>query len=423
MNILIVGNGGREHAIGWKVYNSPQVHDIYFAPGNGGTSHLGKNLPIDVWDFDAMLKAVQSHNIGLIVVGPEVPLENGIVDYFSSPSHVVPIFGPMKRAAQLESSKAYAKMIMRKYGIPMAQGETFDSYDAAVKYVESLSAPPVVKADGLAAGKGVTVPETKEEALAAIKKAMVDGYFGDAGKRVVLEERLQGKEASVFAITDGSTVLTTVPACDYKRVNDGDDGPNTGGIGCYSPPEFLDQAMLDKITETVLKPTIQGMAKEGHPYRGVLYAGLMVNGADVKVIEFNCRFGDPEAQVILPRLQTDIVDILIGVTERTLHKVTPNWLPKACVGVVMTSGGYPGAFKKGYPITGLKDVDPDVLVFHAGTKLKEGVPVTDGGRVLTVSALGKDMAEARGQAYSNVKRIKFQDAHYRTDIALRAVKP
>ncbi|MBM4405909.1 MAG: phosphoribosylamine--glycine ligase [Chloroflexi bacterium] len=421
MNILIVGSGGREHAIGWKVYNSPQVHDLYFAPGNGGTSHLGKNLPIDVWDFDAMLKAVQANNIGLIVVGPEVPLESGIVDYFSSPAHTVPIFGPTKRAAQLESSKAYAKMIMRKYGVPTAHNESFESYDAAVKYVEGLASPPVVKADGLAAGKGVTVPATKEEALAAIKLAMVDGYFGDAGKRVVLEEHLQGKEASLFAITDGKTVLTTVSACDYKRVNDNDDGPNTGGMGCYSPPEFLDKAMLDRITETVLKPTIQGMEKEGRPYRGVLYAGLMVNGTDVKVIEFNCRFGDPEAQVILPRLQTDIVDIFVGVAERTLHKVTPNWHPKPCVGVVMASGGYPGAFKKGYPITGLQDVDPDVMVFHAGTKLKDGRLVTDGGRVLIVSALGKDMAEAREQAYSNVKRIKFQDAHYRTDIALRAI--
>ena len=420
MNILIVGNGAREHAIAWKLFQSPQVDDLFIAPGNAGTLALGKNLPIDVLDFDGIYHAVQSNKVGLVVIGPEIPLAGGLADHLTF--HNVPVFGPSKRAAELESSKAFAKMTMQKYGIPCAQSETFNDYDQAVKYVEGLSAPPVVKADGLAAGKGVTVPETKEEALAAIKTAMVDGYFGEAGKKVVLEERLQGKEASVFAITDGKTVLTTVPACDYKRVNDGDDGPNTGGMGCYSPPEFLDPALLAKVTETVLKPAIAGMAKEGRIYRGVLYAGLMVNNGDVKVIEFNCRFGDPEAQVILPRLQSDLLDIFLGVANHALGKVTPIWRPQACVGVVMASGGYPGAFKRGYPIKGLEYVDSDVPVFHAGTKVKDGHPVTDGGRVLTVSALGATIAEARERAYSNVQRITFQDAHYRKDIALRAVK-
>ena len=279
----------------------------------------------------------------------------------------------------------------------------------------------MIKADGLAAGKGVTVAESTDQAVAALEDAMVEGVFGEAGRRVVVEERLIGREASVFAFTDGTTLLSTVPACDYKRVQDGDQGPNTGGMGSYSPPEFWDDSLQKKVTDTVLAPTIRAMAQEGRPYQGVLYAGLMIADGEPKVVEFNCRLGDPETQVILPRMETDLLDVIEAALNGTLARQRIQWSAGASLGVVMASGGYPGSYATGYPITGLERIDPDAIVFHAGTRLQGTAPVTAGGRVLTVVALGRDMAQARDRAYENLRRIDFQDVHYRTDIGLQAV--
>ncbi|MBI3744456.1 MAG: phosphoribosylamine--glycine ligase [Chloroflexi bacterium] len=420
MKVLVIGSGAREHALAWKLSKSPRVKAVYAAPGNAGTALLGENLPVAGEDLRGLSDAVQAKHIDLVVVGPEGPLAAGAVDHFRKLG--VPVFGPSQKAAQLESSKAFAKGIMRKYGIPCARGETFESFDAAKKFVEAAPKPPVVKADGLAAGKGVMVPATKQEAIAALQDAMVKGIFGPAGKRVVLEECLDGVEASVFAFSDGEHVMTTIPACDYKRVNDGDQGPNTVGMGSYSPPEFLSDDMIKRIHERVMVATVRAMASEGIPYTGVLYAGLMVSKDDFKVIEFNSRLGDPETQVILPRLESDLLDVIEAVIAGRLDRVSMKWTSQPCVGVVMASGGYPGNYVKGKPISGLDDVDDDVQVFHAGTKLQGGVPVTDGGRVLTVSAIGKDMRGAMAKAYDNVRRIRFEGAHYRKDIALRVVQ-
>ena len=421
MRVLVVGSGAREHAIVWKLAQSDRVSHVYAAPGNAGTAATASNLAIDVEDFANLAEAVKEHRIDLIVVGPEAPLAGGIVDFFAPRG--VPIFGPSREAAAIEASKTFAKDIMRRYGIPCAASETFDDFASAKAYVEGLGEPPVIKADGLAAGKGVTVPETFEEAVAALDRAMVEGFFGMAGKRMVIEERLRGIEASVFAFTDGETALTTIPACDYKRALDGDSGPNTGGMGSYSPPEFLNDQMVRRVNETIMTPAVRAMAREGKPFKGVLYAGLMVDGASAKVIEFNCRLGDPEAQVILPRLETDLLSIIEAVIEGRLDRTAIEWSPDATVGVVMASGGYPSSYGSGYPITGLDDVDPGVAVFHAGTRLEGGRPVTAGGRVLTVVARGRDLAEARDEAYVNVERVRFEGAHYRKDIALRAVEP
>ncbi len=420
MKVLIVGSGGREHAIVWKLAQSPRVSALYAAPGNAGTAALGTNLAVAVEDFPALAEAVRAHRIDLVVVGPEVPLVAGIVDFFQARG--VPIFGPDRRAARIEGSKAFARALMRKHGIPCGEGEVFDSYEAARAFIERQPRPPVVKADGLAAGKGVVVPATRAEAIAALDAMMLRGAFGEAGRRVVLEERLEGAEASVFAITDGRTVLPTVPACDYKRALDGDQGLNTGGMGSYSPPEFLDEALVQRIHQTVLEPAVRAMAMEGSPFRGVLYAGLMVQGGEVNVLEFNCRLGDPETQVILPRLRTDLLDVIEAALAGRLDQVRLEWDPRPCAGVVMAAGGYPGPYEKGHPIAGLGEIDTGAAVFHAGTRLRDGQPVTDGGRVLTVVALGRDIAEARRIVYANVQRVRFKDAHYRTDIALRALR-
>ncbi|MCI0768827.1 MAG: phosphoribosylamine--glycine ligase [Chloroflexi bacterium] len=419
MKILVVGSGAREHAIAWKLAQSDRVDAVCTAPGNAGTAELGDNLPVDVGDFGGLAEAVVTNRVDLVVVGPEIPLAAGIVDFLQARD--VPVFGPNRRAAAIEGSKAFAKDLMQKHRIPCAWSETFDSFEEACACIHRLPEPPVVKVDGLAAGKGVTVAESKDEALAAVEAAMVRRVFGDAGRRVVLEERLRGIEASVFAFTDGKTVLTTIPACDYKRAWDGDRGPNTGGMGSYSPPEFFHEGLVRRINETVLEPTVKAMAAEGTPYKGILYAGLMVDEGSTKVLEFNCRLGDPETQVILPRMTSDLLDVIEATIDNRLDQASIQWDQRPCVGVVIASGGYPGEYRKGHPISGLSDVDPDVAVFHAGTRRADGRVVTDGGRVLTVTALGDTMEEARARAYDNVRRIQFQDARWRTDIALRAV--
>lgn len=416
MNIMVIGNGAREHALVWKLKQSPKAGKIYVAPGNAGTAAIAENVDIPAGDVKALAKAAQKYQIDLTVVGPEAPLASGVVDLFQKLR--LPVFGPTKAAAQIESSKVFSKNLMQKYGIPCAQGMIFSSYPEARDYVQSQPAPLVIKADGLAAGKGVVVATSKKQALEALSDVIERKTLGNAGDRVIVEECLSGKEVSLLAFTDGKTVCPLVPACDYKRVFDSDQGPNTGGMGSYSPPGFFDQSQVEEAQRTVLEPAVQAMASEGMPYKGVLYAGLMVTPDGIKVLEFNARFGDPETQAIIPRLNTDLVDIMLAVIERKLNKMKIEWSNEACVGVVMASGGYPGKYKTGFPITGLDKLDKDILVFHAGTTVKEGA-VTNGGRVLTVAAKGKTLTDARAKVYANIPRIHFEGCHYRRDIAAR----
>jgi len=390
------------------------------APGNAGTADIARNLNISSNEIDSLTKAAQELNIDLTVVGPEAPLAAGIVDRFQQLG--LPVFGPTKAAAQIESSKVFARKLMQKYGIPCPEGMAFSNYKEAKKYVESRPTPMVIKADGLAAGKGVTVAGTSEEALKALSDIMETRVFGEAGDKVIIEECLTGKEVSLLAFTDGETVVPMVPACDYKRIFDDDRGPNTGGMGSYSPPGFFDAEMTRRVTNTVLEPAVKAMAQEGMPYKGVLYAGLMIAAEGPKVLEFNARFGDPETQAILPRLKTDLVDILLAVVDNKLSRIQVRWTEDACVGVVMASGGYPGSYKTGFKITGLDELNDEVTVFHAGTKLgNDSQAYTDGGRVLTVTATGKNMAAARAIVYDNLPRIHFDGCHYRRDIAAREV--
>jgi phosphoribosylamine--glycine ligase len=414
LKVMVVGGGAREHSLVWKIRQSPKVDEIYVAPGNAGTQAIAHNLSIAPTSIKALAEAAQEYRIDLTVVGPEVPLSLGIVDLFQNLG--LPIFGPTQAATRLESSKVFSKELMQKYGIPCAQGEVFSSVSRARDYVKSHPAPMVIKADGLAAGKGVTVATSQEKALEAVSDVMEKKTLGAAGDRVIIEECLNGREVSLLAFTDGRTVRPMVPACDYKRAFDGDQGPNTGGMGSYSPPGFFDQSMVEQVQRTILEPAVWAMAQEGATYRGVLYAGLMVTFDGVKVLEFNARFGDPETQVILPCLKTDLVDIMLAVIEGKLDRTKIEWSDEACVGVVMASAGYPGSYKTGFPITGLDKLDEDILVFHAGTKRKDDV-VTDGGRVLTVAASGDTLAEARARVYSNLPRIHFESCHYRRDIA------
>jgi len=419
LKIMVIGGGAREHALAWKIQQSPKVTELYVAPGNAGTASIARNLDIRPDDIQALAGAAQEIGIDLTLVGPEVPLAAGIVDRFEQ--FGMPIFGPTKAAAQIESSKVFARTLMQKYDIPCPKGVTFSSYPAAKRYVESQPMPMVVKADGLAAGKGVIVTGSRDEALKALSDIMESRIFGQAGDKVIVEECLTGKEVSLLAFTDGKTVIPMVPACDYKRVFDDDRGPNTGGMGSYSPPGFFDAKLTRQVMKTILQPVVKAMAKEGMPYKGVIYAGLMIAADGPKVLEFNARFGDPETQAILPRLQTDLVDILISVVDNKLSQVIVEWIDAACVGVVMASGGYPGNYKTGFKITGLDKVNDDIMVFHAGTKLQDSKVCTDGGRVLTVTATGKSMAEARAKVYLNLPHIHFDGCHYRKDIAAREV--
>ena len=421
MNVLIIGNGGREHALAWKLSQSPRVSALFAAPGNAGTAELGTNLPIEATDVPALVAAAKEHAIDLAIVGPEAPLAAGAVDALTAAG--MRAFGPTKKAAEIEWSKSFARSVMEAAGVRCAEGRTFDDRDEAAAYVRRLVEPPVVKADGLAAGKGVIVADTIEEALAAVDVIMVERVFGAAGSRVVVEERLPGVEASVFAFCDGEHVLMTTPACDYKRALDGDKGWNTGGMGSYSPPEFLDAAAVAEVERTVIAPVARQLAEMGRPYTGVLYAGLMFHEGTAAVLEFNCRLGDPETQVILPRLRTDLLDVIEAALEGRLDEMTLEWDERACVGVVMASGGYPGAYETGRPIDGLDHVDEEAAVFYAGARREGKQVLTDGGRVLLVTALGEDVGEARSRAYDNVRRIEFEGAHYRTDIAARAVEP
>ena len=350
-------------------------------------------------------------------MGPEAPLAAGIVDAFNKEG--LSIFGPRQNAAQIEASKVFAKELMQKYNIPCARSTSFSDYVQAKEYVKKLTAPVVIKADGLAAGKGVVVAESTEQALDALASFMESKTLGTAGEQIVVEEHLSGREMSAFAFTDGTAVVPMVPACDYKRIYDGDRGPNTGGMGSYSPPYFLSSQLEMSVRKTIMEPTVKALRQEKRPYKGVLYGGLMITNNGPKVLEFNVRFGDPETQVVLPRLNTDLIDIIIAVVDNKLDQVQAQWSEEACVGVVMASDGYPGSYQTGFPISGLNEVDRDIMVFHAGTKAGSapGEVVTSGGRVLTVVATGKDLTEAREKVYNNMARIHFEGCHYRRDIA------
>jgi phosphoribosylamine--glycine ligase len=420
LKILVVGGGGREHTLVWKIAQSPRAEKIFAAPGNAGTAAIAENLNLHPMDIEGLGKAAKEKGIDLVVVGPEAPLAWSIVDYFDGLG--IPIFGPTRAATQIESSKVFARGLMKKYGILCTKGAIFSSYPEAREYLRKQRPPIVIKADGLAAGKGVIIASSLPEAEKALSDIMEAKIFSSAGDRVIIDEYLSGQEVSLIAFTDGKTVSPMVPACDYKKIGDNDEGPNTGGMGSYSPPGFFPAQMTKKVTQDILLPTVKAMAKEGLPYKGVLYAGLMIVDGEPVVLEFNARFGDPETQVILPLLKTDLVDILLAVIQGNLYQLKIEWSSEACVGVVMSSAGYPGSYKTGFPIRGIDNVDKAVLVFHAGTKLgNDGIIYTDGGRVLTVVGVGQDIAEARKKVYRNIFNIYFEGCYYRKDIALREI--
>jgi len=420
LKILVVGGGSREHTLAWKIAQSPRVEKIFAAPGNAGTAAIAENLNLRPGDTEGLGEVAKEKGIDLVVVGPEALLASGIVDYFDDLG--IPIFGPGKEAAQIESSKVFARNLMEKYRIPCPRGAIFSSYAEARKYLQEQHPPIVIKADGLAAGKGVIIAGSLLEADKALGDIMEAKIFGSAGDRVIIDEYLNGQEVSLIAFTDGKTVSSMVPACDYKKIGDNDQGPNTGGMGSYSPPGFFSAGMTGKVTKDILLPVVNAMAKAGMPYKGVLYAGLMIVDGEPVVLELNARFGDPETQVILPLLKTDLVDILLAVIQGKLDQLTIEWNSEACVGVVMSSGGYPESYKTGFPIQGIDNVDKDVLVFHAGTKLgNNGIIYTDGGRVLTLAGKGETMAEAREKVYRNIPNICFEGCYYRKDIALREI--
>ena len=418
MNILVIGSGGREHALYWKLSESPQTEQIYAIPGNPG---MGALAAIALDDHAAILRFVKEHEIGLVVVGPEVPLMNGLVDELEAAG--IRAFGPRANAAEIEGSKSFAKDLMKKYGIPTARYEVFTAAEPARAYIRQEGAPIVVKADGLAAGKGVIVAMTEQEALDAVDAIMEDHSFGDAGARVVIEEFMEGEEASLLAFTDGTTIRPMISAQDHKRAYDGDRGPNTGGMGTYAPAPVMTPEMTERAMEEILKPTIAAMAKEGRTYRGCLYLGLMVTADGPKVVEFNARFGDPETQVVLPLLDSDLVAIMCACADGTLADVPIRWKDGAAVCVVLASGGYPGHYEKGQEIHGLADAEAmGALVFHAGTAMKDGKLVTNGGRVLGVVGRGADISSAVDAAYAAAAKISFKDAYYRKDIAHRALE-
>jgi phosphoribosylamine--glycine ligase len=422
MRVLVVGGGGREHALAWKLRQSPRVRELFCAPGNGGIAQVATCVPIDATDVRGLLAFAQERRIDFTVVGPEAPLSAGLVDLFAD--HGLRAFGASRAAAELEGSKAFAKELMRRHGIPTAAARTFTDVGQARAYVRATGAPLVVKADGLAAGKGVIICRTLAEAEAALVDIMERRLFGSAGDRVLIEEFLEGEEASFLAFTDGEAVVAMPASQDHKAVFDGDRGPNTGGMGAYSPAPVVTPALEAEVMRTVMVPTVRAMAAEGRPYRGVLYAGLMITAAGIRVLEYNARFGDPEAQPVLMRMDGDLLPVLEACVDGRLAQTPVAWLEDAAVCVVLASGGYPGAYPKGLPIDGLAEAarEEGVVVFHAGTALRDGRVVTDGGRVLGVTARGATVRAAVDRAYRAAGKISFEGMHYRRDIAYRALK-
>jgi phosphoribosylamine--glycine ligase len=421
MKILVIGSGGREHALVWKIARSPLVEKVYCAPGNPGTALLAENVDIKVDDLQGLLDFALGECIDLTVVGPELPLSMGIVDLFEERG--LTIFGARRDAAMIEASKAFAKDLMNKYGVPTAAYGVFEEVEKAVAFIDRAGLPIVIKADGLAAGKGVIIAASRDEAVATVADMLSGNAFGEAGSRVVIEEFLTGEEASFLAFTDGKKILPLASAQDHKPVFDGDRGPNTGGMGAYSPAPVVTPAIHDKIMNEVMRRAVDGLASEGRPYRGVLYAGLMIDGGNIKTLEFNARFGDPECQPLLMRMKSDIVPILMSVARGDLGETTIQWHDKAAVCVVMASEGYPGGYRKGDKISGLEEAAKieDMVVFHAGTAVKEGKTMTAGGRVLGVTALGSTVRDAVDLAYRGVAAISWEGAHYRRDIGSKAL--
>ncbi len=421
MKVLVVGSGGREHALVWKIAQSPRVKKIYCAPGNAGIARQAQCVPIEAADIGGLAEFAQRQSVDLTVVGPEAPLVAGIADEFRRRG--LRIFGPSKAAAALEGSKVFAKLLMARHGIPTASFATFDDYEHALNYLRVQQPPIVVKADGLAAGKGVTVAHTLEDACAALHSMMVAREFGAAGERVIIEECLTGQEVSVMVFAEGENLVSMAAAQDHKPVFDDDRGPNTGGMGCYSPVPAMDDALFREAMERIMRPTLRAMAAEGVPYSGVLYGGLILTERGLQTLEFNCRFGDPETQPIVPRMKSDMVEVLEAVAHGRLDQVSCEWSSEAAVCVVMASGGYPGEYEKGKEITGLEQAEalPGVTVFHAGTRREDSRWLTNGGRVLGVTGLGDSLPAAIERAYQGVAQIHFDGAHYRRDIGRKAL--
>jgi phosphoribosylamine--glycine ligase len=423
MKVLVLGSGGREHALAWKAARSQRVEKVFVAPGNAGTELEPKveNVDLDISNTEAILRFAKEERAALTIVGPEAPLVIGVVDAFKEEG--LPCFGPTIKASQLEGSKAFTKDFLARNNIPSGTYGIFTEIGAAKAYIREHGAPIVVKADGLAAGKGVIVAKTEEEAISAAEGMIAGGDFGEAGKKIVVEECLQGEEASYIVMTDGKYILPLATSQDHKAIYDGDKGPNTGGMGAYSPAPVVTPEMNDRIMREVIEPTVKGMAAEGNPYLGFLYAGLMISPVGTpNVLEYNCRFGDPETQPILLRLKSDIVEMCLAGIEGRLDNVKAEWDERASLGVVMAAGGYPGSYGKGYPISGLPEEERDDLkVFHAGTRIQDGSVVTSGGRVLCVTALGNTVSEARQRAYEMVKKIQWEGVYFRSDIGYRAI--
>jgi phosphoribosylamine--glycine ligase len=422
VNILIIGGGGREHALAWKAAQSPCADKVFVAPGNAGTAREPglENVAIAADDIEALLRFAQEHDIGLTIVGPEAPLVKGVVDAFQAVG--LRCFGPSRAAAELEGSKAFTKDFLARHGIPTAAYGNFTDLDAAIAYIRAQGAPIVVKADGLAAGKGVILARTEDEAIAACRDMLAGNAFGSAGHRVVIEEFLQGEEASFIVMADGEHILPLATSQDHKARDDGDTGPNTGGMGAYSPAPVVTPEMHARIMDEVIRPTVRGMAADGIPYTGFLYAGIMISPEGVpKVLEFNVRFGDPETQPIMIRLRSDLVELCEAALDKRLDQMRADWDPRASLGVVLAAGGYPADYRQGDPISGLDAELPDTKVFHAGTRVAEGQVVTSGGRVLCVCALGETVGAAQARAYERAATIHWDGVYFRTDIGHRAI--
>ncbi len=421
MNILVIGSGGREHTLIWKIKQSRKIDKIYCAPGNGGISKIAKCVNIKDNNIKALADFATRNKIGLTIVGPETPLAAGIADEFAK--RKLKVFGPDKKAAQLESSKVYSKEFMRKYHIPTAPFKVFSSAAEAIGFCKTVEFPVVIKADGLAAGKGVLIVKSFDEAVSAIEDIMVKNVFGDAGERIIVESFMQGQELSIMAFTDGKTILPLLPSQDHKQAFDGDRGPNTGGMGAYSPTTLATKEVMSKIMEYVLQPTVIGLQKEGINYKGIIYAGLMLTDQGPKVLEYNCRFGDPETQVVLPLLKTDLVEIMLATANKKLGSIQKlNWRQESAACVVMASKGYPGKYSTGLKISGLPNKpDDNCIVFHAGTVRNENNFETSGGRVLGVTGIDRNLQQALNRAYRMVNRIKFEGARYRKDIGFRVL--
>jgi phosphoribosylamine--glycine ligase len=422
MNVLLIGSGGREHAIAWKLAQSKNLGELYIAPGNPGTARCGKNIPVGVSDIDKLVDFAKQNNIALAVVGPEDPLAAGAVDAFEEAG--IKAFGPSAGAAQLEADKAFAKQLMRSSAISSAEGQVFERFADAKAYIASRDEPVVVKAAGLAKGKGVFVCDDPADGILAAEKMMCDRIFGSAGDKIVVEDKLLGEEASILAFVDGRNIYVMESSQDHKPIGDGDTGPNTGGMGAYSPAPVVTDAMMDRITREILVPVVDGMNRNGTQYKGVLYAGLMITAGGPRVLEFNVRFGDPETQPILMRLKSDLLEVMLAVCNGKLDEVMLRWDQRPAVCVVMAAGGYPGEYEKGKIITGIEQAEQleDVVVFHSGTAIKNGNVITNGGRVLGVTAMGQTIAKAKAKAYEAVDKIKFDGAYCRRDIADKAIK-